>query len=173
MVHWLKCRQDQQFGCMGQSELQLTDQKLSFGYTRYNIYTRPICTSHKRILHSLLHQHNSLDTTGSISFSKNRWISAAVRFTAKSTGCIFSDNLITIISWGQLQGYDSVARDTFVGLGIINGFLPIHFVGLVNACGIRHSRTSLYYSLVGNNYCWCRKYSMGRRVDRAELCRVS
>jgi hypothetical protein len=135
----------------------------------YNIYTRPICTFRKRILQRLLHQHNS----GSISVSKNRLISAAVWFTAKSTGRIFSDNLITIISWGQLQGYDSVARDTFVGLGIINGFLPIHFVGLVNACGIRHSSISLYSSLVGNNYCWCRKYSMGGRIDRAELCRVS
>jgi len=47
-----------------------------------------------------------------------------------------------------------VARDTFVGLGIIYGFLPIHFVGLVNACGIYHQSNSLCSSLVGNNYCW-------------------
>jgi hypothetical protein len=108
------------------------------------------------------------------SVSKNRLISAAVRFSAKSKGCIFSDNLI-IISWGQLQGYSSVARDTFVGLGIICTFLPIHFAGLINACGIRHHSTSLCSSLAGNNYCWCRKYenSIGRWVDRGEFCRVS
>jgi hypothetical protein len=33
-------------------------------------------------------------------------------------------------------------------------FLPIHFVGLVNACGIYHQSNSMCSSLVGNNYCW-------------------
>ena len=106
------------------------------------VTTRAICTSRKIILHSPFQQHNYLDTTGAFHtvcpVSKNRLISAAVRLTAKSIGCIFSDNLITIISWGQLHGYNSVAWDTLVGLGIIYGFLLIHFVGLVNACGIHH-----------------------------------
>jgi hypothetical protein len=144
---------------MRQSELQLTDQKMSFGYTYVIIVTHALyvlpgkefftASCNNIILLIPLAAFHTL-----YSVSKNRWISAAVRFTAKSTECIFSDNLITIISWGQLQGYNYVARDTFVGLGIIYGFLPIHFVGLVNACGIYHQSNFLCSSLVGNNYCW-------------------
>jgi hypothetical protein len=143
-------------------------------HTCYNSYTGATCTSSKWILHSLLHQHNSLKIPQGAfhtlyPVSKMRWISAAVRFTAESTGSVFRDNLITIISWGRLNGYNSVDRDTFLGLGIIYGYLPIYFMGLVNASGIRHYCSYLFSSLAGNNFCWWRKYNMGKRVDRAEL----
>jgi hypothetical protein len=108
LAHWLKGRQDQQLGCMGQSELQLTDQKLSFGYTYtyvtiHGLYALPANSSQPLEPIFPLISVGTFHTLYPV--SKNRLISAAVQFTAKSTECIFSDNLITIISWGQLQGY--------------------------------------------------------------------